>query len=292
VSHDAERRSLIELLTSWGPAAAPAVPELVTLLTEGQLVTAVAKALTAIGPAATAAVPALRVHAVGGEHRLAAATALWRLTGDPGPAVETVADLLDSDELGVVELIAELGDPARRLLPRMRARLAGEPGVSQFDQSGHVALARLVWQWTGEAEGARGAAQAVMADGSPAPRAEAADLAAELGEPTAIATLRAVLTEHDTWARLLAAHALWRHTGDAEVQALTDVLTSRPNERVLRRALDVLTEFGPAARPALPALRALSVQDATVVHYGGDDNVAALDEAARRAIQETIASVG
>lgn len=291
VSHDAERRSLVELLASWGPAAAPAVPELTTLLTEDQSVTAVAKALTAIGPAATAAIPALRAHAADGEHRRAAATALWHLTGDPEPAVETVADLLDFDDLGVVALIAELGDPARRLLPRLRARLAGEPGTSQYDQRDYLALARLVWQWTGETDAALAAAQAVMADGWPAPRAEAADLAAELGDPTAVTTLRAVLTEHDTWARLLAAHALWRHTGDAEIQALTDVLTSRPNERALRKALDVLIEFGPAARPALPALRALAVQDATVVFHGSEDNVATVDDAARRAVEAAIAAI-
>jgi hypothetical protein len=251
VSHDAERRALVELLASWGPDAAPAIPELVTLLTEDQAVTAVAKALTAIGPAAIVAVPALRDHAA----NVAAATALWRLTGDPEPAVETAADLLDSDELGVIELIAEIGDPARRLLPRMRARLMGEPGTSQYDQSSHIALARLLWQWTDDTEAARAAAQSVMANGWPAPRAKAADLAAELGDPTAIDTLRTVLTEHDTWARLLAAQALWRHTRKAEVPTLMEILTSRPNERILRKTLDAFTELGPTARPAIPTCK-------------------------------------
>jgi HEAT repeat protein len=66
-----------------------------------------------------------------------------------------------------------------------------------------------------------------MADSWPAPRAESADLAAELGDPTAIDTLRKILTEHDAGARLLAAQALWRHTGEAEVATLTEILTSR-----------------------------------------------------------------
>jgi hypothetical protein len=286
VSHDAERRALVELLASWGPDAAPALPELTTLLSENQAVTAVVKALTAIGPAA---VPALRDHAT--SDRLATATALWRLTGDPEPAVETAADLLDTKELGVIELIAELGDPAHRLLPRLRERLAGEPGTSSYGQSSHIALARLVWQWTDNTDAARTAAQAVMADGWPVPRAEAADLAAALGDPAAIDTLRAVLTEHDTWARLLAAQALWRHTGNAEVPTLTEILTSRPNQLVLRKALDALTELGPAARPAIPTLHALAAQDATVVYYNADDNVAALDEAARTAITATIAAL-
>lgn len=287
VSYDAERRALVELLASWGPDAAPAVPELTTLLTENQAIPAVAKALTAIGPAAIAAVPALRDHAA----NLAAVTALWRLTGDPEPAVETAADLLDTGELSVVELIAEIGDPARRLLPRMRERLAGDPGTSQYDQSRHVTLARLVWQWTGDTAAALAAAQAVMTDGWPAPRAEAADLAAELGDPTAIGILRTVLTDHDKWARLPAVQALWRHTGDAETSTLAEILTSRPNERLLRETLDTLTGFGPAARPALPTLRALANQDATVVYYDANDNVAALDEAARTAIRATIAAI-
>lgn len=291
VSYDAERRSLVGLLASWGPDAAPAVPELTTLLTENQAITAVAKALTAIGPAAAPAVPALREHATSGQHRLAAATALWRLTGDPEPAVETAAGLLDTGDLDVVGLLAELGDPAHRLLPRMRERLAVEPGPSQYDQSRHIALARLVWQWTGDTDAARTAARAVMADGWPAPRAEAAELAADLGDPAAVDTLRAVLAEHETWARLLAAQALWRHTREAEVQTLTEILTSRPNERVLRKTLDALAELGPAARPAIPTLQALADQDATVVYYGAGDNVAALDETARTAIQATIAAI-
>ena len=286
VSHGAERRALVELLASWGPDAAPAIPELTTLLTEDQTVTAVVKALAAIGPAA---IPALR--AVKGQHRIAAVTALWRLTGDPEPAVETAADLLDTGEVGVEELIIEIGGPARRLLPRMRERLAGEPGPSRYDQSSHVTLARLVWQWTGDTAAALAAAQAVMTDGWPAPRAEAADLAAELGDLAAIDTLRTILTDHDTWARLLAAQALWHRTGDAETLTLTEILTSRPNERVLRKTLDTLTELGPAARPALPTLQALADQDATVVYYDANDNVAALDEAARTAIQATIAAI-
>lgn len=202
----------------------------------------------------------------------------------PGSAVDAAGDLYDP---GVVELLAELGD--RRQLPRLRARLASEPGVSRYDQGRHVAIARLVWQWTGETETPLRAARSVMADGSPAPRAEAADLAAELGDPDAVDTLRAVLTEHDRWARLLAAQALWRHTGVAEVSTLTDILTSRPNEHVLRKALDVLASFGVEARPAIPTLRALATQDATVYYYGADDNVAARDEALRAAILAVIA---
>jgi hypothetical protein len=269
VSRAAERRALVELLASWGPAAAPAVPELIAVLPEDEAT--VAQALVAIG--ATSAVPALRAH--GG---LAAATAVWRLTGDAEPAV----DLLD--DLDMVELIADLG--ARRLLPRMLARLADGPGVGQYDQSRHIALARLVWQWTGDASAALAAAQAVMADGWPAPRAEAADLAAELGDPAAVDMLRAVLTEHDKWARLLAARALWRHTGEAEIATLTDIVTSRPNDQVLRAALAALTEVGAAA--AAPTLRALADQDAPVVYYGAQDNVAALDEAVRAAILATV----
>jgi hypothetical protein len=284
VSYDAERRALVELLASWGVDAAPAVPELIALLAKDQAVTAVAEALVAIG--ASAAVPALREYA--GPHRLAVAKALWRLTGDPEPVVEAADDL---DDTGTIELIAEVGDPARRLVPRMRERLAVEPGPSQYDQSGHIALARLVWQWTGDSEPARAAARSVIADGHPTPRAQAADLAAELGDPTAVDTLRAVLTEHATWARLLAARALWRHTGSVEIPTLAEILTSRPNEHVFRSALDTLTELGPAARPATPTLRALADQDAPAVHCGADDNVAALDEAARTAIRRTIAAI-
>jgi hypothetical protein len=290
-----ERTALVRLLGSWGTAAAAAVGELVALLETGRSPAPVAQALAAIGPAAEPAVPALRDRATSGSgpERLAAARAVWRLTGDPEPALDAAIQQIDADGWvsQAVELLADVGDPARRLVPRLRDALARPPGRSLPSQHGRVWLARLVGRWTGDREAVLAAALAVAERGWPEARAEAAGLAAELGDPTGLDTLRGLLTEPSSAeARLIAAQALWRHTADAEplLAPAMAVLADRPAQRVLIRVLDLFTALGPAARPALPALRRLADRDPTVVWYAAEANAGSLDEAYRATIRAVV----
>ncbi|MBP0453444.1 hypothetical protein J5Y04_28435 [Kitasatospora sp. RG8] len=199
----------LEVLAGWGPAAAPAVPELTGALDTAEARRAAA-ALGAVGPAADRAAPRLRELAEGvgvpavtpgprdpralpwhgaqtaawaywritGEHRLAlrvlgeavaagpgrphlryladlgplasrhaeavralldhpgdwtrveAAHAWWRLTGEPGPAVEVLAGELASarptDELpAVLRYLTGIGGPAAAAAPVLEAYLSG-----------------------------------------------------------------------------------------------------------------------------------------------------------------------
>jgi hypothetical protein len=296
VSHAVERGALLELLRSWGPAASAAAPELAALLRANQSVGAVARTLTAIGsPAATEAsdlVPLLRTASAGGNgpNELAAAHAAWRLGRDPQPAIDTAIRHIEVGQwmAGAVDLLAEIGEPARRQLPHLRSALARAPGGSEPAQTGHLALARLVWRWTGDASTALPAALAVMRNGWPQSRVDAAILAHELGEPAAIDTLRALLAADPPprgIALVRATSALWQNGGEVVVEPLLAALADRPSYRVLFAALDLLAEIGPAARSALPLLRRLADQDATIGYYTADDDVGSLDERARALIR-------
>ncbi|MEO3925032.1 hypothetical protein ABGB07_14370 [Micromonosporaceae bacterium B7E4] len=296
VSHAAERVGLVRLLAGWGPAAAPAVPELTVLLRAGQSVAEVAEALAVVGAAAAPAVPVLRDHAASGDGpaRLAAARAVWRLAGDPEPALDTAVHEVETDGwVGrAVGLLAEVGEPAQRLLTRLAAVAVAAPASSLTGQSGQVALARLLWRWTGEPDSALALTSAVMRDGWPEARGEAADLAAELGDPAGVDTLRALLADPAVrrGARVATVRALWRHTGEAEVlvEPTLAVLTDRPGQRDLVQALDLLAAFGPDAAAALPTLRSLADRDDTPVYYGAEDNVGRLDEECRRAVRRAV----
>jgi hypothetical protein len=122
-------RTLARALEKWGPAAAPAVPELVRLLDTGAAVQA-ATTLAAIGPAAAGAAEALRRagEEEGGrlarEHRTVLLWALFKVTGDAAPLL-SAADALLSGHRGIGRL-ADLGEHAAghagRLRPLMDSR--------------------------------------------------------------------------------------------------------------------------------------------------------------------------
>ncbi|MFD5632863.1 HEAT repeat domain-containing protein [Streptomyces sp. NPDC127077] len=128
-----ERRALCQLLTAWGEASAPAIPELLALLDTDAAVWAL-DALAAIGPAAAEAVPRERLHALleapPANQRFAPrclALAYGRLTGDREPALALLLPELDAPygQESAAVLLAELGPAAapyagrlRELLPR------------------------------------------------------------------------------------------------------------------------------------------------------------------------------
>ncbi|TDD31719.1 hypothetical protein E1287_25535 [Actinomadura sp. KC06] len=132
-------RGLAEVLEKWGPAAAPAVPDLVPLLRTDAAVHA-AKALAAIGPAAAGAAPALAAPFependwVARQGKVVRPWAFWKVTGDPGPLLAAVEDHFgragsedgcfeDGDPAAVLGPVADLGPLAAVHAARLRALL-------------------------------------------------------------------------------------------------------------------------------------------------------------------------
>ncbi|MFB7372592.1 HEAT repeat domain-containing protein [Streptomyces sp. NPDC056222] len=130
-----ERRALCQLLERWGPASAPAIPELLPLLDTDCAVWAL-DALAAIGPRAAEAVPRERLRALlpapsegwsfAGP---ALALAYGRLTGDREPALALLLPRMGEPygRDNAVTLLGELGpagapyvQPLRALLTRHR----------------------------------------------------------------------------------------------------------------------------------------------------------------------------
>ncbi|MFI0368999.1 hypothetical protein ACH35V_14035 [Actinomadura sp. 1N219] len=127
-------RGLAGVLEEWGPAAAPAVPDLVPLLRTDAAVHA-AKALAAIGPAAADAASALAAPFependwVAGQGKVVRPWAFWKVTGDPGPLLAAVEDYFERAGSGdggapaALDHVADLGPLAAVHAARLRALL-------------------------------------------------------------------------------------------------------------------------------------------------------------------------
>ncbi|MEU4080104.1 hypothetical protein DEJ45_27800 [Streptomyces venezuelae] len=227
-----EARALCQVLTDWGPVAAPAVPELRRLLRTDAAVWA-ADALAAIGPEAAAAGDRARLRA-----------------------------LIDAPPHGQ--------SFAPRSLSLAYGRLTGdwEPALALF-------LPRL---------------------GEPYGNENPAIVLGELGPAGApyVDRLRPLLREHATgWLPLRTGEALWRITGRADevvpalVGAIEPFVRSDVTPAVVL-AVRLLGEIGPAAAPAVPALRAFLYADERPVGHGTWRSVPEDDElceAARTALR-------
>ncbi|MFF7439539.1 hypothetical protein [Streptomyces sp. NPDC008122] len=150
-----EARALCQTLTAWGPAAAPAVPELCALL-EGPAAVWAAEALAAIGPEAAAAVDRERLRAlIDAPPRdqpfapRALALAYARLTGDRGPALALYLPRLGepygNDNPAI--LLGELGPAGAPYADRLRELLP-------TDTVGWLPLrvGEALWRITGRAD--------------------------------------------------------------------------------------------------------------------------------------------
>ncbi|MFD0344933.1 HEAT repeat domain-containing protein [Kitasatospora aburaviensis] len=88
VTDDRVLDRLCEVLADWGPAAKGAVPQLLGLLEDDRTWAAAANALAGIGVAGNRARDLLLARSNSGEAR--AAWAYWKVSGEPGPALEAL----------------------------------------------------------------------------------------------------------------------------------------------------------------------------------------------------------
>lgn len=86
---------LCEVLADWGPVAEAAVPRLLVLLEDDRTWTVAATALAGIGTAGNEARDLLLFRSRGeGSHRMCAAWAYWKVSGEPEPALELLGHSL------------------------------------------------------------------------------------------------------------------------------------------------------------------------------------------------------
>jgi hypothetical protein len=133
-------------LRAFGPAAAPAVPRLLT----SPLRDWSAATLGRIGPAAAEALPALRLAAAGDDPRLAvaAAGALWRIDRSPDALTLLSARLDGPAVTEALEEIAAMGSAAAPAALLVATYLDAPPQRHWWTPA-HAALA--LWRLTGEA---------------------------------------------------------------------------------------------------------------------------------------------
>lgn len=141
----------LEVLTAWGPAAAPALPEVVALLDDTRYSLSAVDALVAMGPAAASAEPAVRGCTVldfpGNHHKVA--WAAWRLGGDRDAAPRLIGEAVLTEEgplYGPVGWLGDFGPAAARYTDRVR--YAVEHGATRARLPAAVAL----WLITSEPE--------------------------------------------------------------------------------------------------------------------------------------------
>ncbi|KPI02142.1 hypothetical protein OV450_4733 [Actinobacteria bacterium OV450] len=189
----------LELLALWGPASAPAVPEVLPYL-ETPYAYHVLRVLGRIGPAAAVAGDRLADFATGRaprarrHHPRLAAWAHWRATGDPALALDVPAGAAASGSASHgLPFLADLGPLAAAHADNVR-RLMESPGAWT-----RVAAAHAHWRIAGDSEPA---VPVLLAEvdpdwtGNPAlPVREAVRRLGEIGAPAAAAVplLRRIL---------------------------------------------------------------------------------------------------
>ncbi|WP_327270922.1 HEAT repeat domain-containing protein [Streptomyces sp. NBC_01224] len=141
----------LRVLKAWGPAAAPALPEVVALLDDARYTLYAVDALVAMGPAAAPAEPAVRRCTVSdfpGNHHMVA-WAAWRLGGDLDAALRLIGEAVLTEEgplYGPVGLLGDFGPAAALCADRVRHVM--EHGDTWLRLRAAVAL----WSITGEPE--------------------------------------------------------------------------------------------------------------------------------------------
>ncbi|WP_143659798.1 hypothetical protein [Streptomyces pharetrae] len=139
----------LQVLTAWGRASAPALPEVVALLGDARHSLHAVRALVAMGPAAASAEPAVRRCTVldwPGNHQTVA-WAAWRLGGDRDAALRLIGEAMLAEAphgYGPVELLGDFGPAAAPYADRVRHVM--EHGERYLRSRAAVAL----WSITGD----------------------------------------------------------------------------------------------------------------------------------------------
>ncbi|MCX4760272.1 HEAT repeat domain-containing protein [Streptomyces sp. NBC_01275] len=298
---------LLALLRRWGPAAAPALPELCEALASHPQPAATAVAAVAADcppDERRRAVEALRAHADDGP--LAVARALYDLTGEPTELLARLAHDLAGKRDGVrfaAVAAGELGARAQLLAESLRAALstAEDQCVSPVLDA-DVAVAEALWRITGDAETVVPvldsvfvrAAGSVWFRWSAIRAARAAALLGPAGRPL-VPRLEALLADPEQAPTAVLALVAVADPDTLDRPALAGVvLTSAEQEADAQGACDALLALGGGALTADHARRLaeLAERDLRVIRSGLEGEIVRNDERLRARAREVLAALG
>jgi HEAT repeat protein len=291
---------LLDLLAFWGPAAAPATPEITAVLPVAPA--AAARALAAVAGPAPEAARALRAawrpKANGTVQRILAAGTLRDLTGDTGPLLAAIRDGLGQPRAVpfAARAARSIGDPPRWLIAALEAALAAS-GKNQYARGEATrtlcqfaadkadvlpALAELLAPGHGVLSGPAGGYAVLEAarDLGPAAHSLIPALTPFLADPAfcpaaAEAILRAGLG--DVTLATLASHLVTAVSADG----------GRHHEHALNLLRDIQRRDQQAVSPAMLAqLRDTAERPDRVIRSGLADNIIRQDEALRTLIRD------
>ncbi len=232
------RERVAEVMAQIGPAAAPAVPQLVNALSHSDDVTRreAMEAIAAIGPGAKEAIPEL-----------------VKILGDPGWALDqepqdyAVQALVFIGPASVPALLEAIGDPQGGVRSGVARALGGLPASPEV-------MAALI---------------RTLGDGEPVVRAAASYALRRIGKGSgeSMNALKVLLKDPEAEVRISSAAAL-RSLGieAGVVLPVLIALLDDPDPERRRRACNVIEEMGPPAEPAvLTLIRMLKDEDRGVV---------------------------
>lgn len=297
---------LLALLTAWGPDASAAVPELLAALgTHPELIP---KALVAVCTpehrAEAADRLARRTETGSREARFEAARALYELTGDHGPLLPVLAEVLAAGGRGVRDGIrtaaavaATVGPAAAPLVPALRAALTA-PGAERKvpHMEADIATALALHRITGDAAEAVSVLAGVLGAGRPQwlhwTLVRAADAAARIGPAAGelVPVLRPLLADP----RLRAPVAVALHAVAPGVlgagRAADLLLEAAEAGTAPAEAVEALVELGVGALTGAQLARftALAERDGRVVRTGIDGTVERADERLRARVRAAV----
>ncbi|MEV4709105.1 hypothetical protein [Actinoplanes sp. NPDC049316] len=269
--------ALCAVLARWEGAAADAVPELLAALPDAPA--AVTRALLATGHLGGEMTAGLRTLAAepGG---LPAAAALFRLTGDPAPALRALLGARPPIPAGIVSVLGPLAQP---VVPGFELLLTGEAAATQPQCAGQLLAAQVVMAATGDTTAALRTVLAILRTGG-SRAALAASVVAELVEQGSAVRLRGELVTWEPELRALlddpradveAVGALWR-LGVPAAELVPVVLGAIDRGSRVTAATRLLREMGATAEIA-----ALVRRDERIQAAGIDDDIVINDEVLR-----------
>ena len=292
---------LVDLLASWGPAAAPATPEIIAVLPVAKA--AAGRALVAVAGPVPEAVRALRAatHPTGNGaiHRTLIAGTLRDLTGDTGPLLAAIRDGLSEPRAVpfAARAARSIEDPPRWLIAALETALAADGNT----QSVRGEVARTLCQFAADKADVVPTLTELLRPrhgvlGGPAGGYAVLEAARDLGP--AARPLIPVLTPFlaDPAYCPLAAEAILRAgLGGVSLGTLAGhlVTAAGADGRRHEHALDLLREIQGLDREAvsptmLEQLRDVAERPARVINSGNADNIIRQDEALRALIRDFV----